>query len=195
MNCKTLIKAKIVLIKIQKGGQLLTAESILKRVHSAKKKEAGYQEQEKTSTNRDFHCKVCLIRENDNLPKILINNSEKVYQLIKDELAPADREIMLSIMLDTKLYLIAIETVAIGRLNVCGSTATEVFKSAILANSACIILVHNHPSGDFEPSNEDIAFTKNMIKCGQLLGIKVQDHLIISGRGYISMSERGLIRP
>jgi len=102
---------------------------------------------------------------------------------------------LFSIMLDTKLYLIGIETVAIGSLNVCGSTISEVFRSAILANAACMIMAHNHPSGDVEPSAEDIAFTKNLIKCGKLLGIKVHDHLIISSRGFLSMSDRGLINP
>jgi len=66
--------------------------------------------------------------------------------------------------------------------------------SAILANASCIILCHNHPSGFLEPSPEDIAFTKHVILCGRMIGIKVHDHLVVSSRGYCSMNEHGLIR-
>lgn len=172
----------------------MTAESILKRAYADKKKQPQHQEKEIPSIYKGARCKVCLIKENDQLPPMKINNSNKVYDLVKDEIASSDRETLLSIMLDAGLYLIGIETVAIGSINVCGSTISEVFKSAILANASCIILCHNHPSGSLEPSAEDIAFTKNIIKCGLMLNIKVHDHLIISNRGFWSMSEQGLIR-
>jgi DNA repair protein RadC len=172
----------------------LTAESILKRAYADKKKQPQHQDKEIPSIYKGARCKVCLIKENDQLPPVLINNANKVYELVKDELATADRETLLSIMLDTSLHLIGIETVAIGSINACGSKVSEIFKSAILSNASCIILCHNHPSGSLEPSVEDIAFTKNIIKCGILLNIKVHDHLIISNRGFWSMSEQGLIR-
>jgi DNA repair protein RadC len=173
----------------------LTAESILKRAYTGKIKKSESQEKVKPSIYKAARCKVCLVRENDQLPPIRINNAVKVYELVKDEIASSDREIMLSIMLDTGLQLIGVETVAIGSINVCGSKVSEIFKSAILSNASCIILCHNHPSGSLEPSIEDIAFTKNIIKCGMMMGIKVHDHLVISNRGYCSMNERGLIRP
>ena len=172
----------------------MTSESILKRAYADKKNQPQHQEKEKPSIYKGARCKVCLIRENDQLPPIKINNANKVYELVKDEISSSDREIMLSIMLDSGLHLIGIETVAIGSINVCGSTVAEVFKSAILANATCVILCHNHPSGCLEPSVEDIAFTKNVINCGIMMGIKVHDHLVISNRGYCSMNERGLIR-
>lgn len=172
----------------------MTAESILKRTYTGKTRESEHQEEKKQSAYKGARCRVCLIRENDHLPPMKINNASKVYELVKDEIASSDREIMLSVMLDSGLNLIGIETVAIGSLNVCGSTTSEIFKSAILANASCIILCHNHPSGSLEPSVEDIAFTRNVIKCGMMLNIKVHDHLVVSNRGYCSMNEHGLIR-
>lgn len=176
----------------------MTAESILKKVYTSKKTDkklqTNPQEKEKPLIYKKACCKVCLIRENDSLPPIKINNACKVFELVKDDIASSDREIMLSIMLDTGLNLIGIETVAIGSINVCGSKVSEIFKSAILSNASCIILCHNHPSGSLEPSIEDIAFTKNIIKCGMMMGIKVHDHLVVSNRGYCSMNERGIIR-
>jgi DNA repair protein RadC len=175
----------------------LTAESILKRAYTTKKSKPDNQETE----NIDFinrykgaRCKVCLIKEKDQLPPMKINNANKVYELVKDEIASSDREILLSVMLDSSLHLIGIETVAIGSINVCGSTISEIFKGAILANATCIILCHNHPSGSLEASAEDIAFTKNVINCGMMMGIRVHDHLVVSSRGYCSMNECGLIK-
>jgi len=69
----------------------------------------------------------------------------------------------------------------------------EVFSDAIVDRAASIILVHNHPSGDTEPSQEDIAITKRLVEAGELLGIKVHDHVIVSKNGYTSMKERGVI--
>jgi DNA repair protein RadC len=69
----------------------------------------------------------------------------------------------------------------------------EVFSDAIVDRAASIILVHNHPSGDTEPSQEDIAITKRLVEAGELLGIKVHDHIIVSKNGYTSMKERGVI--
>lgn len=172
----------------------MTAESILKRTYTGKTRKSEHQEEKKQSVYKGARCRVCLIRENDQLPPMKINNASKVYELVKDEIASSDREIMLSIMLDSGLNLIGIETVAIGSLNVCGSTTSEIFKSAILANASCIILCHNHPSGSLEPSVEDIAFTRNVIRSSTLLNIKVHDHLVVSNRGYCSMNEQGLIR-
>ena len=171
----------------------MAAESILKRTYSKKKIKPDNQEAEKAALFRGARCKVCLVKENDHVPPILVNNSEKAYDLVKDELVSSDRETLLSIMLDTQLHLIGIETVAIGSINVCGSTVSELFKSAMLANASCLILLHNHPSGEIEPSSADIAFTRNVIRCGNILGIKVHDHIVVSSRGYVSMNERGLI--
>jgi len=112
-----------------------------------------------------------------------------VYSLVRDELASSDRERLLSLMLTTKNDLIGVETVYIGSMNSCVITPKDVMKAPLLANAASIILCHNHPSGDPEPSSHDLQITKVLIEAGELLGIKVLDHLIVTSRGYRSLRE------
>jgi DNA repair protein RadC len=138
---------------------------------------------------KGIRCRVCLIRENTSDELIDLNESEDVYELVKEELVNADREILLSVMLTIKNQLIGVETVNIGSLHATIISAREVFKSAILSNAFGIVLCHNHPSGNPDPSKDDIAITKNLVNAGELLGIKVLDHLIISNRGYVSMRD------
>ena len=132
-------------------------------------------------------CRVYLVRENNDRREIRINNAEDVYNLVRDELGSSDREIFLSILLTTGSTLIGIETVAIGTLNSCITTPREVFKSAILANADSIVICHNHPSGSLSPSPEDMKITGELIKSGEILGIKVMDHILISHEGYKSL--------
>ncbi len=69
----------------------------------------------------------------------------------------------------------------------------QVFKVAILANAAAVILAHNHPSGNPEPSREDIRVTRSLVEAGKLMGLPIHDHLIITDHGYTSLAERGLL--
>jgi DNA repair protein RadC len=81
--------------------------------------------------------------------------------------------------------------VTVGLLNSNQVHPREVFSDPIVDRAAAIILVHNHPSGDTEPSQEDVAITKRLVEAGELLGIKIHDHVIVSKNGYTSMKERG----
>jgi DNA repair protein RadC len=138
---------------------------------------------------KGIKCRVCLVRENTGHEIIKISKPADAYELVKDELIDSDREILLSIMLTVKNDLIGVETVSIGSVTASTTTPKDVFKSAILANAVSIIICHNHPSGDLTPSNEDIKITKQLIAAGELLGIKVLDHLIVSNQGYKSLRE------
>jgi DNA repair proteins len=69
----------------------------------------------------------------------------------------------------------------------------EVFIFAIACASACIILAHNHPSGNTEPSQEDIAVTKQLVEVSKVIGIKIQDHIIFAGDTFTSLAERGIL--
>lgn len=92
-------------------------------------------------------------------------------------------------MLDTKNYIIGVVEVSIGNLNSSIVHPREVFKEAIKRSSSAIILVHNHPSGDPTPSREDINITKRLVECGDLLGIRILDHIIIGDKKHISLKE------
>ena len=146
----------------------------------------------KPNFNRNYkgiRCRVCLVRENTSDEIIKINKPSDAYELVKDELVNSDREMLLSVMLTVKNDLIGVETVSIGSIISANISPRDVFKSAILANAVSIILCHNHPSGSLVPSDSDIALTKQLIEAGELLGIKVLDHLIVSNQGYKSLRE------
>lgn len=96
--------------------------------------------------------------------------------------------------MDTKNQPIAINVVSVGTLSSSLVHPREVFKPAILSNSASIILSHNHPSGDCTPSSEDISVTARIKESGKLLGIELLDHIIIGDMdGYISVKEKGIL--
>lgn len=97
------------------------------------------------------------------------------------------------LLLDTKGNIISSENISVGDL--CSSVVhpRETFKSAIKRSAAAIIFVHNHPSGDPTPSNEDIAITKRLIEAGNILGISVLDHIIIGDGVFVSMKASDLI--
>ena len=100
------------------------------------------------------------------------------------------KEHVLSIHLDSKNRILCMEQVSMGSMNASVVHPREVYKSALMSSAAGIILIHNHPSGDTEPSREDIEITKRLKEVGTLIGIKLIDHVII-GNNYHSMSESG----
>jgi len=138
---------------------------------------------------KGIRCRVCLIREGACDAMIKIQNPQDVYELVKEELVNSDREILLSVMLTIKNDLIGVETVSMGSITASTVAPRDVFKSAILANAVAIIICHNHPSGELIPSVADIEMTKQLITAGELIGIRVLDHLIVSNHGYKSLIE------
>lgn len=122
-----------------------------------------------------------------------IGNPFSLYKILRTLLEEEDRENFLVISLDTKNHINGINVISTGTLNSSLVHPREVFKMAILNNSNSIIIAHNHPSGDTEPSNEDIKVTDRLVECGKILGIEVLDHIIV-GEGYYSFKEKGKIR-
>jgi DNA repair protein RadC len=82
----------------------------------------------------------------------------------------------------------------IGTLNTSLAHPREIFKEAIIHNAMSVVLTHNHPSGDPEPSEDDLTITKRLTEAGKILGIEVIDHIIITKTGFFSFKEKGLLR-
>jgi len=112
-----------------------------------------------------------------------------VSKVLHKYIGDSDREMLVVICLDVKNNINSINTVSVGILNYSLSHPREVFKAAILSNSAAIILGHNHPSGDTQPSFDDIKVTERMEKAGDILGIELLDHVIIGGDSFYSLKD------
>jgi len=129
------------------------------------------------------------LSQNDSAPKCKIDNPQSAYHLIKETLENEKREIFTVVMLDTKSHLITHQVVSIGTLSRSLIHPREVFYPAIRHKAASIILAHNHPSGDPTPSKQDVEVTKMLVDAGELMGIFVNDHLIIGQGSFISMRQ------
>jgi DNA repair protein RadC len=104
-----------------------------------------------------------------------------------------DREEFVVAFLDTANTITGLHVASVGGLAAAIVEPRQVFKAAVLANAAAILLAHNHPSGNPGPSREDVAVTKQLVEAGRVMGIPVHDHLIIAGSGYTSLAECGLL--
>jgi len=105
------------------------------------------------------------------------------------------KEHFIALYLNTRHHLLQREVVAIGGLNVSGVQPREVFAPALAVGAAAVIVAHNHPSGDVRPSEEDLQVTRQLQAAGQLLGIDLLDHLVLSARRYLSLRQEKLMAP
>ncbi|MDE3058239.1 MAG: DNA repair protein RadC [Bacteroidota bacterium] len=103
------------------------------------------------------------------------------------------QEVFIVLLLNSANRMIKEVTITRGLLNSSLTHPREVFRSAIVESAASIILLHNHPSGNSEPSREDISITKQIVEAGKVVGIPVHDHIIIAGNSYSSFADRGLL--
>jgi len=112
--------------------------------------------------------------------------------LLMVEMSHLEQEHLRVVLLNTKNYVLSIETVYIGTIDSASVRVGEVFKAALKQNAAALIVVHNHPSSDPTPSLEDIAVTRQLAEAGKLLGVDVLDHLVIGQGRWVSLRERRL---
>ncbi|RLI07501.1 hypothetical protein DRO24_02915 [Candidatus Bathyarchaeota archaeon] len=117
---------------------------------------------------------------------------KKVYEFMQAE-AKIDRECTWVLHFNTKLQLIEKELVSMGTLDFTPLHPREVFKRAIINGSDSIMIVHNHPSGNLMPSQEDLQIAERLKEAGKILGIEVRDFIIISSKGYMSFAEEGIL--
>ncbi len=122
-----------------------------------------------------------------------VRSPADVEEVVRTFIGPADREVFLALNLSTANYINSIHIVSIGSLNQSVVHPRECFKAAMLSNSDSVVLAHNHPSGDVTPSAEDKMITTKLVECGQLLNIRVLDHVIVGEKGYFSFQENALL--
>lgn len=127
------------------------------------------------------------------LEKIKISSPGDAAAVMMEEMRYYKKEYFKIILLDTKNNVKKVSEISVGSLNSSIVHPREVFTEAVSNSASSIILVHNHPSGESEPSHEDIALTNRLDECGKILGIKVLDHIIIGDGIFYSFKEEGLI--
>ena len=137
-----------------------------------------------------LNVRIQLIREGKDVQPPKITSPEDVYKLVK-HLKDSDREQLLTICLDVKNNVLSIETTSIGTLTANLVHPREVFKTAVLQNAAGIIVVHNHPSGETTPSDDDIKITKTLFDASKIMDIALLDHVIIGNGSFKSLKEMG----
>ena len=122
-----------------------------------------------------------------------VQTPEEAYKSMQSKLRGKKKEHFYILCLNTRGRVNDTRQVSIGNLDSSLVHPREVFKDAISTYASTVIFVHNHPSGDLEPSAEDINLTRRLVEAGELLGIPVIDHIIVSDKGYISLKSRNLI--
>ena len=108
------------------------------------------------------------------------------------QMSPLEREELRVLLLNTKNVVVRATTVYLGNVSVAVVRVAELFRDAVRIHAAGLILVHNHPSGDPEPSSDDLHLTAEAIAAGRLLDITVLDHVIVARDGYVSLRDRGV---
>ena len=128
----------------------------------------------------------------DEKQKATVKSPEDAIKSVKNKLKGKKKEHFLVLSLDTRNHLINTHPISVGSLDTSIVHPREVFKEAISATAASVIFVHNHPSGDPTPSEDDIKLTKRLVEAGEILGIEVLDHIIVCDKDYLSMKARRL---
>ncbi len=126
-------------------------------------------------------------------PRVQVRAPEDVAAVYGPLMRDLQREIFKIVLLNTANIIVGDFTISEGGLAASIVEPRAVFQKAILENAAGIVCLHNHPSGNPEPSREDIRITRQLVEAGKLMGIPIHDHLIIAGKSYTSFAERGLL--
>ena len=126
-------------------------------------------------------------------PRTQVSSPDDVAAFFREYFSDRCNEEFWVVLLNTANVVISLSQISTGGLAASIVEPRAVFRTAILANAAAIICLHNHPSSNPEPSREDIRITRQLVEAGRLMGVPVHDHLILTGEGYTSLAERGLM--
>lgn len=123
-----------------------------------------------------------------------ITSPEAAAELLTPMMQGLDREHCVTLNLDTKHRLIATTTVSIGSIDHTFMSPREVFRDALLHGASAIVVAHNHPSGDAEPSRDDELVTRRLGQAGDLVGVEVLDHVVVGHHRWVSLARRGALQ-
>jgi DNA repair protein RadC len=126
--------------------------------------------------------------------KLRIRNADDAAEYVMDRMRHLKKEHFVTLHLDTKHCVIGEELISVGSLDASIVHPREIFKPAVKRSASAILCIHNHPSGDPEPSPEDIAVTRRLCEAGRLLGIDVLDHIVVGDGRYVSLRAEGYCR-
>ena len=124
--------------------------------------------------------------------RVVVRSPEDVANLLMTEMGILEQERMRIVLLNQRNQVLSTPEIYRGSVNTSLIRVAELFREALRQNCPAIVLVHNHPSGDPTPSNDDVAMTKQAVEAGRLLDIEVLDHVIIGQGRYVSLKDRGL---
>lgn len=119
-----------------------------------------------------------------------IRNTWDAGRILQEQFADADREYFISVNLDAQGRPISYHIAGIGSTCAVPFTVSSVFKTALLQNAVSVLVAHNHPGGTLQESREDVEATELLIRAGEVLGIKVLDHFILTPYDYVSLREK-----
>lgn len=122
----------------------------------------------------------------------VVSSPADAANLLMSEMMFLEQEHLRLVLLDTRNRVLQIPTIYVGSLNTSVVRVGELFRAALKANAAAMIVAHNHPSGDPAPSPEDIQVTRKLVEAGKLMDIEVLDHIVIGHQRFVSLKERGL---
>ena len=150
----------------------------------------GFQEAQKIKATFELTKRIAAYCEEDH-PKIA--SKDDVTKILAPHMMFLSQEEFRVMLLNAKQKLIRVETVSLGSLDKALVEPRDVFRPAITFNAASLVIVHNHPSGDTQPSEQDVLLTRELCMCGIILGIEVLDHVIIGVGDHVSFREKGLM--
>ncbi|MBD3306068.1 DNA repair protein RadC [candidate division KSB3 bacterium] len=125
--------------------------------------------------------------------KPVIRHPTDIFDYFRDQMSLLTKEVFRVVALDTKNRIIRDKVISEGTLNASIVHPRDVFRFAVVHSAATVILLHNHPSGDSTPSQEDLNITRRLVEAGKMMDIQVLDHIIIAGGKFTSMKERSLL--
>ncbi len=125
--------------------------------------------------------------------KTIFDSPKMIAEYLRGKIGRENKEYFITLFFDTRNNLI-VHDISVGTLNASLVHPREVFSQAIVKNASHVVVAHNHPSGDATPSEADILTTKRLIEAGEIIGISVVDHIIVTKDGYCSLKEKGVIK-